>query len=90
MPASFLPSLGLLICIISMFIVLIVHLLCSDMRNSFYGVAIKSYTTCVIFGYALLAHLTLHDPANLSTLACRIIREHCKYRYRLRYGKLID
>ncbi|TDG40405.1 hypothetical protein AWZ03_013176 [Drosophila navojoa] len=63
----------LLICIISMFIVLIVHLLCSDMRNSFYGVAIKSYTTCVIFGYALLAHLTLHDPANLSTAACRII-----------------
>ncbi|EDW68794.1 probable G-protein coupled receptor Mth-like 8 [Drosophila virilis] len=63
----------LLICIISMFIVLIVHLMCSGMRNSFYGVAIKAYTTCVIFGYALLAHLTLHDPANLSAAACRVI-----------------
>lgn len=58
-----------------MLIVLLVHLFCSDMRNSFYGVAIKAYTTCVIFGYALLAHLTLHDPANLSTAACRIIRK---------------
>ncbi|EDV95977.1 probable G-protein coupled receptor Mth-like 8 [Drosophila grimshawi] len=63
----------LLICIISMFIVLIVHLACSQMRNSFYGVAVKAYTTCVIIGYALLAHLTLHNPANLSTAGCRII-----------------
>ncbi|ALC44065.1 mthl8, partial [Drosophila busckii] len=63
----------LLISIISMFIVLVVHLLCSGMRNSFYGVAIKAYTICVIFGYALLAHLTLHNPANLSTAACRIL-----------------
>ncbi|XP_060654203.1 probable G-protein coupled receptor Mth-like 8 [Drosophila nasuta] len=63
----------LLICIISLFIVLMVHLTCSDMRNSFYGVAVKAYMICVIFGYALLAHLTLHDPANLSSAACRII-----------------
>ncbi|KAH8302402.1 hypothetical protein KR044_005930 [Drosophila immigrans] len=63
----------LLICIISMLIVLIVHLTCSDMRNSFYGVAVKAYMICVIFGYGLLAHLTLHDPANLSSAACRII-----------------
>ncbi|KAM8709458.1 hypothetical protein ACLKA7_016289 [Drosophila subpalustris] len=63
----------LLICIISMLIVLTVHLMCSDMRNSFYGVAIKAYTFCVIVGYAMLAHLTLHDPANLSTVACRIL-----------------
>lgn len=60
-----------------MLIVLLVHLFCSDMRNSFYGVAVKAYTTCVIFGYALMAHLTLHDPANLSTAACRIIRKCC-------------
>ncbi|KAH8369636.1 hypothetical protein KR093_000405 [Drosophila rubida] len=63
----------LLICIISMLIVLMVHLACSGMRNSFYGVAVKAYTISVIFGYALLAHLTLHNPANLSTAACRII-----------------
>lgn len=68
-------SIGLLISIISMFIVLMVYLLCSEMRNSFYGVAIKAYSVCMILGYALLAYLTLHNPANLSHAACRILRE---------------
>ncbi|KAH8345646.1 hypothetical protein KR067_000367 [Drosophila pandora] len=63
----------LLISIISMFIVLMVYLLCSEMRNSFYGVAIKAYSICMILGYALLAYLTLHNPANLSYAACRIL-----------------
>ncbi|XP_020808721.1 probable G-protein coupled receptor Mth-like 8 [Drosophila serrata] len=61
------------IAIISMFIVLMVYLMCSEMRNSFYGVAIKAYTICMIMGYALLAYLTLHNPANLSNAACRIL-----------------
>ncbi|KAH8347105.1 hypothetical protein KR059_005315 [Drosophila kikkawai] len=65
----------LLIAIISMFIVLMVYLMCSEMRNSFYGVAIKAYTICMIMGYAPLAYLTLHNPANLSHAACRILRE---------------
>ncbi|XP_068142344.1 probable G-protein coupled receptor Mth-like 8 [Drosophila tropicalis] len=63
----------LFISIISMFIVLIVYIMCSEMRNSFYGMAIKSYAVCLIFGYALLAYLTLHDPANISKAGCRII-----------------
>ncbi|KAH8274992.1 hypothetical protein KR018_008392 [Drosophila ironensis] len=63
----------LLISIISMFIVLMVYLLCSEMRNSFYGVAIKAYSICMILGYALLAYLTLHNPINLSNAACRIL-----------------
>ncbi|KAH8297639.1 hypothetical protein KR054_004662 [Drosophila jambulina] len=61
------------IAIISMFIVLIVYLMCSEMRNSFYGVAIKAYTMCTIMGYAPLAYLTLHNPANLSNATCRIL-----------------
>ncbi|KAH8379937.1 hypothetical protein KR009_008101 [Drosophila setifemur] len=69
----------LLISIISMFIVLMVYLLCSEMRNSFYGVAIKAYSICMILGYALLAYLTLHNPANLSNAACRILREFVCY-----------
>ncbi|XP_030375542.1 probable G-protein coupled receptor Mth-like 8 [Scaptodrosophila lebanonensis] len=63
----------LFISIISMFIVLIVHLLCTEMRNTFYGVAIKAYTICIIVGYSLLGHLTLNDPANLSKSGCRLI-----------------
>ncbi|XP_017057714.1 LOW QUALITY PROTEIN: probable G-protein coupled receptor Mth-like 8 [Drosophila ficusphila] len=63
----------LLIAILSMFIVLMVYLLCSEMRNSFYGVAIKAYAICLILGYALLAYLTLHNPANLSNAACRVL-----------------
>ncbi|XP_026847314.1 probable G-protein coupled receptor Mth-like 8 [Drosophila persimilis] len=63
----------LLISIISMVIVLVVYLMCSEMRNSFYGVAIKAYTICLIIGYALLGYLTLHNPATLSKAACRII-----------------
>jgi len=58
-----------------MFIVLMVYLMCSEMRNSFYGVAIKAYAICMILGYALLAYLTLHNPANLSNAACRILRK---------------
>ncbi|XP_017066296.1 probable G-protein coupled receptor Mth-like 8 [Drosophila eugracilis] len=63
----------LLIAILSMFIVLMVYLMCSEMRNSFYGVAIKAYAVCMILGYALLAYLTLHNPANISNAACRIL-----------------
>ncbi|KAL9910338.1 methuselah-like 8 isoform 1-T2 [Glossina fuscipes fuscipes] len=60
----------LIITVICMIIILFVYLLCTDLRNTFYGVAIKSYTLCIIVGYSLLAHLTLTNPANMSKYAC--------------------
>ncbi|XP_037811136.1 probable G-protein coupled receptor Mth-like 8 [Lucilia sericata] len=60
----------LIITVICMIIILFVYLLCTEMRNTFYGVAIKSYALCIIIGYSLLAHLTLTDPAHMSKYSC--------------------
>ncbi|KAM7354845.1 methuselah-like 8 isoform 1-T3 [Cochliomyia hominivorax] len=60
----------LIITVICMIIIIFVYLLCTEMRNTFYGVAIKSYALCIIIGYSLLAHLTLTNPADISKYAC--------------------
>ncbi|XP_017484764.1 PREDICTED: probable G-protein coupled receptor Mth-like 8 [Rhagoletis zephyria] len=64
----------LILSVICMSIILFVYLFCTDIRNTFYGVAIKVYALCVIIGYSLLAHLTLTDPATFSKLACINLR----------------
>ncbi|XP_037933026.1 probable G-protein coupled receptor Mth-like 8 [Teleopsis dalmanni] len=60
----------LIIAVICMSIILFVHLLCTELRNTFYGVAIKCYALCIIIGYSLLAHLILNDPANMLKFSC--------------------
>ncbi|XP_073843947.1 methuselah-like 8 [Musca autumnalis] len=60
----------LIITVICMIIVLFIYLLCTEIRNTFYGVAIKTYTLCIIIGYSLLAHLTLTNPLDISKYAC--------------------
>ncbi|XP_012157164.1 probable G-protein coupled receptor Mth-like 8 [Ceratitis capitata] len=60
----------LILAVICMFIILFVYLFCTDLRNTFYGVAIKVYTLCIIIGYSLMAHLTLTDPAQFSQWSC--------------------
>ncbi|XP_053955699.1 probable G-protein coupled receptor Mth-like 8 isoform X1 [Anastrepha ludens] len=60
----------LILAVICMSIILFIYLFCNDMRNTFYGVAIKVYSLCIIIGYSLMAHLTLTDPVKFSTLSC--------------------
>uniref|UniRef100_A0A1I8PA77 Methuselah N-terminal domain-containing protein n=1 Tax=Stomoxys calcitrans TaxID=35570 RepID=A0A1I8PA77_STOCA len=60
----------LIITVICMIIVLFIYLLCTELRNTFYGVAIKTYCLCIIIGYSLLAHLTLTNPSDMSKYAC--------------------
>ncbi|XP_075162406.1 methuselah-like 8 [Haematobia irritans] len=60
----------LIITVICMIIILFIYLLCCELRNTFYGVAIKTYCLCIIIGYSLLAHLTLTNPADMSKYAC--------------------
>uniref|UniRef100_A0A1I8MZL9 Methuselah N-terminal domain-containing protein n=1 Tax=Musca domestica TaxID=7370 RepID=A0A1I8MZL9_MUSDO len=63
----------LIITVICMIIVLFIYLLCTELRNTFYGVAIKTYTLCIIIGYSLLAHLTLTNPMDMTKYACNKI-----------------
>ncbi|XP_028895024.1 probable G-protein coupled receptor Mth-like 8 [Zeugodacus cucurbitae] len=60
----------LILAVICMFIILFIYLFASNLRNTFYGVAIKVYTLCIIFGYSIMAHLTLTDPAEFMPWTC--------------------
>ncbi|XP_067642827.1 probable G-protein coupled receptor Mth-like 8 isoform X2 [Eurosta solidaginis] len=60
----------LILAVICMIIVLFIYLFSTEIRKTFFGVAIAVYSMCIIIGYSLMAHLTLTDPAQIARESC--------------------